>query len=232
MSDPAQPSSGLMNHLRSSFSHSQPSGTGTVGIGSPVGTQSASLAVTDALEIADQVLTEVEAHAKLAQSQSPRTNSAPVAPLPAAPTLSVLPQVLPAVVQHNTDTLNPAYAGPTAKETLEASSAPDVQSVDAAAGVQYVEQEHHPEIPVEVENFIQKVDDHQAQLPTEIVIADGVMPVPQPHFPTHKVVVLPITPEVEAVGDKKDPSWSVKWLVEWSQKVMKMFTGQVIYRQN
>lgn len=208
-----------MNNLRSSFSSVQPSvSLSQAGptSGQPVNSdQSTGVNVGDALAIADQVLTDIE-------TRTPSQGGS----------ASVLPQVLPTVVQQSTDTLNPSYAGPSAKETLEGTTSPDVKAIDAGAGVQYVEQERNPEIPVEVESFIQKIDDNQDQLPTEIVIADGTVPVPQPHFPTHKVVVLPITPEIEAVGDKKDPSWSVKWLVEWSQKIMKMFTGHVIYRQD
>lgn len=210
MSDPAQ-NSGVMNQLRSSFSSTTPSpATGSDDL-------------NDALTVADQALASVEA-------TTPVPQAAEATQPPEA--ASVLPQVIPAVVQQSTDTLNPAYAGPTAKESLEGVGSIDTQAPDASGGVQYVEQEHHAEIPVEVESFLQQVDDHHAQLPTEIVIADGTMPVPQPNFPTHKVVVLPITPQIEEVGEKKNPSWSVKWLVEWSHKIMKMFTGDVIYRQN
>jgi hypothetical protein len=211
MSDPAQ-NSGVLSQLRSSFSSTNPA------------TTTGSDTLNDALTVADQVLTSVESTAQASQ---------PVATAVPTNDASVLPQVIPTVVQQTTDTLNPAYAGPTAKESLEGiGSSLDIQAPDASGGVQYVEQEHHAEIPVEVESFLQQVDDHQAQLPTEIVIADGTMPVPQPNFPTHKVVVLPITPQVEEMGEKKNPSWSVKWLVEWSHKIMKMFTGDVIYRQN
>jgi hypothetical protein len=186
----------------------------------------------EALAIADQVLSEVEANALTTPSAFVPSNPQTTAPVEPSTEPSVLPQVVPTVVQSATDTLNPAYAGSTAKEALEGATSPDTQAVDAGAAIQYVEYEPNPEIPVEVESFIQKIDDHQDQLPTEIVIADTVMPVPQPNFPTHKVVVLPITPEVEAAGEKKNTSWSVRWLVEWSQKIMKMFTGDVIYRQS
>jgi len=51
-----------------------------------------------------------------------------------------------------------------------------------------------------------------------------------PQAPALKpVIILPITPEVEAVGAKKGPQWSVRWLVEWSRRLMKMFSGKILY---
>jgi hypothetical protein len=45
------------------------------------------------------------------------------------------------------------------------------------------------------------------------------------------VVVLPITEEVEEAGKKKNPNFSIRWLVEWSQRIIKMFAGKVVYKR-
>lgn len=134
-------------------------------------------------------------------------------------------QVIPQVVSQATDTLNVAYGRPTAKETSAVTS-----PVETATGIQYVEEEKVPEIPVEVESYIQRAEAHADQLPQEIVIADVAQAPLASHYAKQPVIVLPITPEIEAAGAKKGSTNSVRWLVEFSRKIMKMFAGKVIYR--
>lgn len=144
----------------------------------------------------------------------------------------VLAQVVAPVTMQATDTLNPAQPVATAKERFEASVSPDTGMVDASGGIQYVESEKSAEIPVEVEQFLKEVTDHQAQLPHEIVLAgETEVTSSVKNTPTTPVVVLPITPQVEDQGARKPIKWSVRWLVEWSRKIMKVFSGKVIYRQ-
>lgn len=181
--------------------------------------------------------------------------TASLTPPPANPLDSVA-QAVPSVIAQQTDTLNPGYVSPTPKEIwqtlpvvpdavatdsiqpVENLAGPSTQeavaqpTVEAGAHAQYVEVEPpSPEIPVEVEGYLQEVKDHQEQLPQEIVIAaDQVTLQPTQNQPLRPVVVLPITPEMETAGLKKNPSWSLRWLVTWSRKLMKMFAGKIIYR--
>lgn len=107
---------------------------------------------------------------------------------------------------------------------------PDSNQVEAGASLQYVEQEKNPEMPPEVEGFLQHVDSHVEQAPQEIVLSNvGDTPLPT-RVPKKSVIVLPITPEIEKLGGRKGPKYSVKWLVEWSRKIIKMFQGTVVYR--
>lgn len=99
-------------------------------------------------------------------------------------------------------------------------------------GVQVVEHEPSPEISPEVESFIAKTTDHADQLPAEISIAGDQITLTPSTLPKKPVIVLPITPEIEKEGARKNSKWSVRWLVEWSRKLMKMFSGEIIYRQN
>lgn len=133
--------------------------------------------------------------------------------------------------QPTSDTLNPPNAISSAKEKIESTSSPDVVAPDSGTGIQYVEQEKNPEIPVEVESFLQHAEDHANQTPQEIVIADGSQLQSTKHLPKKPVFVLPITEEIEKEGEKKSPKYSIRWLVEWSHKVIKMFAGKVIYRE-
>jgi hypothetical protein len=143
----------------------------------------------------------------------------------------VLAQVIPQVTLQATDTLNPVSSATALKES-EASIVPDIGPVESGAGLQQVEYEPAPELPVEVESFLEKVEDRQEEMPDEIVIADGSTSLSMAHQPVKKpVIVLPITPEIEAAGQKKSPHWSIRWLTEWSRKIIKMFSGKVVYRQ-
>jgi hypothetical protein len=143
---------------------------------------------------------------------------------------SVLAQVAPQVIQQN-DQLNPPGAtGSLSKEQSQVFTV-EHPAIDHPAGVVSVEQLRNPEIPVEVESYLQKVAGNQEQLPEQVVIADATAAQPTNHYLAQPVIVLPITPEVEKKGAHRGTKFSIRWLVEWSWKVMKMFKGQVIYRQ-
>ncbi len=139
-----------------------------------------------------------------------------------------------AVAQTASASLNPAHAqSGTVKEAAPATPATSFESIQVQTevpGMQYVESEPHVEMSPEVESFLTSVENHHEQLPKEVVIADSTAadPVVQPL--AQPVVVLPITPEIEKKGAKKNPQFSVRWLVEWSHKMMKMFAGRIIYR--
>lgn len=146
---------------------------------------------------------------------------------------SSVPHGVVQAVDQATDTLNPQQLSTrSAKEAIEPTSALDVQSFDINSGMQAIEQEKNPEIPVEVESFLQRVEDHHETAPTEVVIADGTAEVPSNAYPSQPVIVLPITQSEDAEGAKKSPKFSFRWLVEFSHKIVKMFTGKVIYRQD
>lgn len=164
------------------------------------------------LDVLDQVLTKVETGA-LKDSAG------------------VIAQAVPQATLDATNTLNPTQPTTSLKESVAAVS-PDISSAEAGAGLQQVEYETSPELPVEVESYLQRVEDHQDQAPDEIVIADGTTQPSVAHPPIKKpVIILPITAEEEKTGQKKSLHWSVRWLVEWSKKIMKMFSGEVVYRR-
>lgn len=103
-------------------------------------------------------------------------------------------------------------------------------SVEQGANVQVIEVEKSPELSPEVEKYLQEVHDDKDQAPKEIAIADEIANLPtQNQFVSEPVIVLPITPEVHQKGKRKSPKYSIRWLVEWSQKIIKMFAGKVVY---
>jgi hypothetical protein len=144
------------------------------------------------------------------------------------PMAAALPTAVAAQAQAQ---LNPVTTGASAaKERLQVAGAVAEQP-DLGGGVTTIEQELTPEISPEVSAYLQKVENHVELQPQEVVIANQVpqvlpaKPLPKP------VIVLPITPEEEAEARGKNTAWSVSWLVEWSHKIIKMFAGKVVYRQ-
>lgn len=134
-----------------------------------------------------------------------------------------------------TASLNPtsaAGAAGAAKERLEASKTHDTAQLDSEQqlGVTQVEQERNPELSPEVEAYLQKIQDHQNAVPQEIVMADDGQALSTKPALAQPVIVLPITEEIEDQGKNKSPKFSVRWLVEWSRKIMKVFSGKVVYR--
>jgi len=174
---------------------------------------------TPALDTLEQVLTEVE-----------QTSQQPVVDTTGE---GVMSQVMPQVMTQTADSLDPhkPMVATTQKEKVAPATTLEQVAVDAVGGVQQVEVEPTPEIPPEVESYLQKVEEQPETAPKEIVVADGMPTAPTDHqYPAQPVVVLPITQAEEQAGAKKSPKFSIRWLVEWSRKLMKMFVGKVIYR--
>ncbi|MEX0895613.1 MAG: hypothetical protein WDZ94_01580 [Patescibacteria group bacterium] len=124
-----------------------------------------------------------------------------------------------------------AQTGGVRKEQLEGASTSGAATAELPGGMQYVETEPQAEIPPEVESFLHKSEEHPEQQPTEIVIAEQPRQSYTPPPPKRTVRVLPITKEEIEEGKKLNVQNSFRWLVEFSQKVTKMFTGSVIYRE-
>ena len=200
----------------------------------------------DTLDVIEKVLDETEKTSPVIQSpivdQLPTVNQA--SSLVAKPITSetvvsnptaegmltqAMPQALNQVAMKQ-DSLQQSATSTTQKEAAESVNLDQI-AVDAARGAQLVEVEPQPEIPPEVESYLQKVDERTDTAPQEIVIADGSQTVPTKHpYPSQPVVVLPITKDEEKEGIKKSPKFSIRWLVEWSRRLMKVFMGKIIYR--
>jgi hypothetical protein len=139
---------------------------------------------------------------------------------------SVFDQVMPAAIIAS-DPLNPQGAVSSSArkpETVATNSSPQ-----EAGLIGQVEYEPSSELPVEVEGFLERVEDHADKLPQEIVIADEhAQLLPQSH-PTQTVIMLPIT-EQDEENPAKDVKLSLTWLLEWSHKIIKKFVGKVVYR--
>ena len=170
-----------------------------------------SLSTADKLNLLGEVIQEIE-NEKISQAQDKNE-------------LELLSNV------DNSSVDSKAFS-PTSSFRKESSDGMSINLTEQLPNVQYVEEEKSPELSPEVEKFIQDVQKNQDKAPKEIVIADQSSSLPaDDQYVAEKVVVLPITPDIEKLGKNKSPKLSIRWLVEWSQKIVKMFQGKVIYQQ-
>ncbi len=125
--------------------------------------------------------------------------------------------------------LPPLESSPVSSSKKEVESSAR-SSVEQGASVQVVETEKSPELSPEVEKYLQEVHKDQNKAPKEIAISDEIANLPSDNqFVSEPVIVVPITPEIEKRGKRKSSKFSIRWLVEWSQKIIKMFSGKVVY---
>lgn len=208
--------------------------------------------IAQQLEVAEQVLSEFGTAPTPVPPPTPTVSAANV-PDSLGSLAQAMPQTLTTVLP---DPLNPPHPSPVgqakkelyqvgpgvpAQELLTAPDAVASESIGSAeavaptpeypSGIQTVEQEPVPEISPEVESFLKQAEQQPDQLPQEIVIADNQEISSVTHHPKQPVVVLPITAQDQAEGKNKDLRFSLRWLVEWSIKIMKKFSGKVIYRE-
>jgi hypothetical protein len=212
----------LLSSIRSSFAHSgsvMPSftpGFTTPITNTAVAPPAPTLTTQDQLDVLSSVLDEIQAASATATPQD----------------LGALAQMVPQTALDSTDTLNPLKPAGSSVKEAQAPSALQEVATETGISLQYVEQEKAPEISPEVESFLQNVEEHHEQAPEEIVIAGDDTQLPSTtHHPSQPVLVLPITPEIEKEGVHANVHWSVRWLVEWSHKIIKVFSGKVIYRE-
>jgi len=121
-----------------------------------------------------------------------------------------------------------AASGNKHKEQLEGFG---IYSPELPGGMQQVEAEPSPEISAELESFLQRTEKPE-QLHVEQQLQEFAAQAAMDQATSaQKMKVLPITKEQEIIGLKKSPAFSLRWLVEFSQKITKIFTGKAIYRQ-
>ncbi len=107
-----------------------------------------------------------------------------------------------------------------------------VSSVEAGKLKQTIESHpSHPETTPEVEAYLEHVEKHKEQLPDKIVIAqkEETAVEDSDHLPEDSIV-LPISKKDAQKAKKKDPSFSIRWLYEWSCKIAKKFKDRIFYR--
>lgn len=171
-----------------------------------------------------QVTTEPPAQVENAQPAQPVvSNTTPVPSAQVTPGVSATAVI--SQVASQDDTLNPASIS-TSREKAPL----NIEfSGELPAGMQSVESLRSPEISPEVEKFIEEVKEEPNQFTKEVVLADQQMiPTSQP-FISQPVIVLPMTQQEFEEGKKLPPTESKRWLAEWTEKIRKIFAGNVVF---
>lgn len=115
------------------------------------------------------------------------------------------------------------------KESIVGSSM--IAPQELPGGMQYADIEPVPEISPEIEKFLQHAQEQPDKLPEEIVQAAAQFHQENVNLAAPQAVkVLPVTKLQAEEGEKKNPSFALRWLVEFSNKVSRLFAGKSIYR--
>jgi hypothetical protein len=152
-------------------------------------------------------------------SAPPEPSSPPAPPEIPTPPAPPEPSSPPAPPEPLSTSTPPTHQTGFSKESAPATQEAPVVDAGSHPAVEY---EPAPEISPEVESFVKHVEEHEDQLPQEIVVSgDSVQLQP--------VVVLPYEKETEKKAKFKGPKWSVRWLIEFGHKIIKAFGGKAIY---
>jgi len=133
-------------------------------------------------------------------------------------------------LQQDDQGLNPPHPTPsTAKE--QGPSIFGEVGIELPAGMQSVEELRSPEISPEVEKYIEEVKEDPTHFTKEVVVADQKLIQPATQFVAQPVIILPITAEEMKEAKRAPITSSRRWLAEWTEKIIKMFAGSVVYRE-
>ena len=88
-------------------------------------------------------------------------------------------------------------------------------------------------LPAEVESWMEKVGQEEAQIKLENLPPVQVPPpAPATSTPAQPIFVLPLGEQEMQLGLHSSINDSIRWLATWAKRVMKQFKGQVAYRDN
>jgi hypothetical protein len=167
---------------------------------------------------------------------APVIDTVPNEPAPPSLIASVPPQALPQLAEDLWQQAHAAQQSQGSAAVSKERAAGQSWTLDSAVQesggmLSQVEAERAAEISPEVETYLQKVEDAQETPAEKIEALVPAVSTTPPAQQTQLVRVVPITPKVEATGKTKSTTFSVRWLVEFSHKIIKMFNGKVIYQQ-
>lgn len=183
------------------------------------------------LTLFDSILTEAEQIGTVANG-SPSISTTPDTPGSDASALfaSVPPQALPQATEDMWQQAQPQEKSGTSKERADAAWSVEAAVQESGGMLAAVEQEKQPEITAELESYLQRVEHNQESPAKELAQLIPLVAATTAPAATELVRVLPVTKTTAAVGRTKNPKFSIRWLIEWSDKLVKMFRGKIAYR--
>ena len=94
--------------------------------------------------------------------------------------------------------------------------------------IKYIEVETSPEVPLEVQEYVQKTDSRNQQLNTPVIHRDQpLVSSSDPHQAPN--IELPLTKQGVLSGLDAPITSAWKWLSNWCVRVIKKFKGRVTY---
>ena len=113
----------------------------------------------------------------------------------------------------------PEYNFSSAPET-----SPDPEPVDA-------HQAEVQELETSIDAYVKKTADRSHSYKETITLSSDQTSLANDQYQSQPSIILPITPEQEKKGQHQSPLTGLRWLVEWSKKLMKKFAGRFIYKK-
>lgn len=118
------------------------------------------------------------------------------------------------------ETVEAAEVVPLAEVAGSAEVAPNQELAELSKELQEVSKETKEQRDqAEIKQKQQEISDLAAAAATPVAVSDK------------PVVVLPITAKSKEEAKFKSTKYSVKWLVEWCEKIAKVFSGAVVYKE-
>ena len=94
-----------------------------------------------------------------------------------------------------------------------------------------VESEPSVEISPELESFLKQAEKPDQKQVEQQLKELAEQTAQETAASPQAMKVLPLTKEQSELGQKKSPKFSIRWLVEFSEKISKIFVGRAVYRQ-
>ena len=142
-------------------------------------------------------------------------------------------QVAQAVGSRQKETIK----NPVAVETPVVEDSVSSESVSASETAPQAEQASNPEIAElsqEIKEIGQETKEQREQAEIQkqqAEINNLATAAKQTPVAVDPVVVLPVTENTMQEGQRKGTKFSLRWLTEWAEKISKMFSGAVLYKE-
>ena len=155
---------------------------------------------------------------QLTQDQSPQVSSRAKELQNNLPVLEVTQEQVP--VAEVAPVLEVAEVAPTTETASSVEVSPNPELAELSKELQEVSKETKEQRDqAEIKQKQQEISNLAAAAATPIAVSDK------------PVVVLPITAKSKEEAKFKSTKYSVKWLVEWCEKIAKVFSGAVVYKE-
>jgi hypothetical protein len=132
------------------------------------------------------------------------------------------------------DVLSTPIPGETVTSTSEQPTANTETAQPEQASNQPAEYENSQvELEPTIEKLQAEVEQHKMKAPENVVVRQDTPQQPLPKTVAQPIIILPLTEESMKKGKKKSPTESIRWLVAWANRQLRLFKNiLVVYRKS